>query len=122
MDKDKKRPWGLKLIEYILNRSKHELGFLAPQPTTVNEALANIKSPAACLSMVGSIGTMMESLVTPNDWTNTLQSGPYKGMSNVEKNFLKLPLPVINQYRQVNKVIDDDTFMNNIRYYMKPSA
>ena len=43
-------------------------------------------------------------------------------MSNVEKNFLKLPLPVINQYRQVNKVIDDDTFMNNIRYYMKPSA
>ena len=121
-DKDKKRPWGLKLIEYILNRSKHELGFLAPQPTTVNEALANIKSPAACLSMIGSIGTMMESLVTPNDWTNTLQSGPYKGMSNVEKNFLKLPLPVINQYRQVNKVIDDDAFMNNIRYYMKPSA
>lgn len=121
-DKDKKRPWALKLIEYMLNRERHELGFLAPQPTFLNETLANIKSPAASMSMLGSFGTMMESLISPEDWEDELQSGPYKGMSTVEKNFLKLPLPVLNQYRQINKVIDDDAFENSIKYYMKPSA
>jgi len=121
-DKDKKRPWAMKLMEYMLNREKHELGFLTMQPTMINETLANIKSPAALLSMISSFGTMFESLITPSDWTDELQSGPYEGMTNIEKNFMKLPLPILNQYRQVNKLIDDDIFENSIKYYMKPSA
>ena len=121
-DKKKRRPWHMRLIEYMLNREKHELGFLTPQPTFFNEALAQIKSPSATISSCQSIGSLLVSLMTPDDYTNELQSGPYKGMSNVEKGFLKLPIFPFTIARQFNKIWDDDALEQQIKYYSKPSS
>lgn len=115
---DKDRPWAMKLAEYSSKRLTHELGNLTPSTIMVNEILKTVKSPAATLSLIGDTSMFIGSCVDPRDWTNELKSGPYKGMSTWEKRFMKLPLPVVSQYKQVNKFVDDiDT---SLQYYARP--
>lgn len=115
---DKNRPWAMKLAEYSSKRLTHELGNLTPSTIMVNEMLKTVKSPAASLSLVGDLTRLVGSSIDPRDWTNEIQSGPYKGMSTWEKNLLKAPIPGVTQYRQVNKFIDDiDT---SLQYYARP--
>lgn len=116
---DKKRPWALKLAEFSTKRLAHELGNLTPSLIMVNEMLKTVKSPAASLSMIGDLSRLIGSIIDPRDWTNELQSGPYKGMSTLERNLIKAPLPGFSQYMQVNKFIGEiDT---SISYYARPS-
>ena len=115
---DKDRPWGLKLGEYATHRLAHELGGLTPSPAMINEILKTVKTPFAMLSMVQNTSNLASSLLDPRDWIDELQSGPYKGMSTLEKNFVKAPLPGIAQYRQVDKFVGD--LDNSIMYYLRP--
>lgn len=115
---DKDRPWAAKLAEYTSKRAVHELGNLTPSTIMVTELLATVKSPAASLSLIGDVTRFAGSCVDPRDWTNEIQSGPYKDWSTWEKNFYKLPLPVLSQYKQVNKFVDEiDT---SLQYYARP--
>lgn len=115
---DKDRPWAMKLAEYSSKRLTHELGNLTPSLLMTNEMLKTVKSPAASLSLVNDLLNLVGSTIDPRDWTNEIQSGPYKGMSTFEKNLLKAPIPGVTQYRQVNKFIDDiDT---SLQYYARP--
>lgn len=115
---DKDRPWGLKLGEYATHRLAHELGGLTPSPAMINEVLKTVKTPFAMLSMVQNTTNLASSLLDPRDWVDELQSGPYKGMSTLEKNFIKAPLPIVAQYRQVDKFVGD--LDNSIMYYLRP--
>lgn len=115
---DEDRPWALKLAEYASHRLAHELGGLTPSPAMINETLKTVKTPFAMLSAVQNTANLATSLLDPRDWTDELQSGPYKGMSTLEKNFVKAPLPGIAQYRQIDKFVGD--LDNSIMYYLRP--
>lgn len=116
---DKKRPWAQKLAEYSCKRLAHELGGLAPSTVMPQELLKTVKNPLPSTSTVQNLFNLVNSCVDPTDWDNTISSGPYKGMSTLQKNFIKSPLPIVPQYRQIDKFIGDlDT---SIQYYMRPS-
>lgn len=115
---DKERPWLVKFAEYMAQREAHELGGLTPSPTFLQELLKTVKQPSAALGTLQNAINLTTSLLDPTDWTNEISSGPYKGMSTLEKNFIKAPLPLVPQYRQIDKFIGDlDT---SIGYYARP--
>lgn len=115
---DEDRPWGLKLGEYATHRLAHELGGLTPSPAMINEVLKTVKTPFAMLSAIQNTANLATSLLDPRDYIDEIQSGPYKGMSTLEKNFVKAPLPIVAQYRQVDKFVGD--LDNSIMYYLRP--
>lgn len=115
---DKDRPWALKLAEYTTHRLAHELGGLAPTPVMVQEMLKTMKTPAAVLSVVQNGVNLGMSIIDPRDWVDEMQSGPYKGLSTLEKNFIKAPIPGVAQFRQIQKFANDlDT---SLMYYLRP--
>lgn len=115
---DKKRPWLAKYLEYMANREFHELGMLAPSLTMVEEVSKTVREPFSCMSTMKGITALVNSIITPADWTDELQSGPYKGSSTLEKNLMKAPIPIISWYKQINKFTGDiDT---STQYYAKP--
>lgn len=115
---DKERPWAIKLAEYTARRLHHELGALSPLNTVfLTENLKTLKTPMASLSVAQSTVNLINSLISPEDWTNELQSGPYEGMSTLQKNFLKAPIPGITHYRQIDRFLEDiDT---SIQFYVR---
>lgn len=115
---DKKRPWALKLAEYSSKRLAHELGGLTPSPVMLQELLKTVKSPVPSVTVINNGLNAMMSAVDPTDWTDEIQSGPYKGMSTFEKNIIKAPIPGVAQYRQIDKFIGD--LDNSIGYYARP--
>ena len=115
---DKDRPWALKYAEYAAVRLSHELGGLTPSLTMMDEMLKNVKNPVPATGIVVDLTNLVSSLITPSDWTNELQSGPYKGMSTLEKNFFKAPLYGVAQYRQISKFSKD--IDNSMLYYARP--
>ena len=116
---DKDRPWGIKLAEYSTKRLAHELGGLTPSPVMLQENLKTIKSPFALVTTAQNLINLTLSVVDPTDWTNEIQSGPYKGMSTLEKNIIKSPIPGVAQYKQIDKFVKD--LDNSINYYARPT-
>lgn len=115
---DKKRPWALKLAEYSSKRLAHELGGLAPSTIMPQELLKTVKSPIPATTVVQNSFNLINSAIDPTDWVDEIQSGPYKGMSTLEKNIIKAPIPGVAQYRQIDKFIGD--LDNSIGYYARP--
>lgn len=117
-DDDKNRPWSVKLAEYTTKRLAHELGGLTPSTVMPQELLKTVKTPMASISTIQNTFNLVNSLMSPNDYIDEIQSGPYKGMSTLEKNILKAPLWGITHYRQIDRFIDEiDT---SIQYYARP--
>ena len=116
---DKDRPWALKLAEYSSKRLAHELGGLAPTPVMLQENLKTFKSPLPSLTTLQNGLNVILSAVDPADWTNEISSGPYKGLSTLEKNIIKSPIPGVAQYRQIDKFVRD--LDNSINYYARPA-
>lgn len=116
---DKNRPWALKFAEYSAKREMHELGMLTPSLTMLSETLKTVKSPMSCLTTIDNTLRLMHSLLSPEDWIDEKQSGPYKGLSTLEANFLKAPLPIVSQWRQIERFGDEiDTSIN---FYARPN-
>lgn len=116
---DENRPWAMKLAEYTARRLQHELGALNPVSTTfLSENLKTLKTPMASLSVLNNSVNLIDSLLSPfEDWTDEIQSGPYKGMSTLQKNLLKSPIPGITHYRQLDRFLNDiDT---SIQFYVR---
>lgn len=103
---DKDRIWILRFAEYMANREFHELGNLAPTPVMVQELLKTVQSPFAAASHAANLVRFTTSCLNPWDWNDEIKSGDYKGMSTLHKNFLKSPLPLVAQYRNVDKFAD----------------
>ena len=115
---DKNRPWAMKYAEYAATRLAHELGGLAPSPTLVDEMLKNVKNPVPSIGVLVDLNNFIRSAFTPSDYFDELQSGPYKGMSTFEKNFMKAPFYGIRQYKQIQKFTKE--LDNSILYYTRP--
>ena len=116
---DKDRPWALKLAEYSAKRLTHELGGLAPSIIMPRELLKTVSNPLPSASVVSKSLALIGSAVDPRDWVDETQSGPYKGMSTLEKNFLKAPIPGVAQYKQMDRFLENiDT---SIEFYARNS-
>lgn len=114
---DKKRPWALKLAEYSAKRLTHELGGLAPSLIMPRELLKTVMNPLPSASVLSKSLALIGSAVDPRDWVDETQSGPYKGMSTLEKNFLKAPIPGVAQYKQMDRFLENiDT---SIEFYAR---
>ena len=116
---DKDRPWAIKLAEYSSKRLAHELGGLAPSTIMPQELLKTVKSPIPATTVVQNSFNLINSAIDPTDWADEISSGPYKGMSTLEKNFIKAPIPGVAQYKQIDKFIGD--LDNSINYYVRPT-
>ena len=116
---DKDRPWAIKLAEYSSKRLAHELGGLAPSTIMPQELLKTVKSPIPATTVVQNSFNLINSAIDPTDWADEISSGPYKGMSTLEKNIIKAPLPGVAQYKQIDKFIGD--LDNSINYYVRPT-
>ena len=114
---DKKRPYAVKFAEYVARRLEHELGGLAITHITADELLKTFKTPIAMISSVQDLANLVSSALNPYDYMNTLQSGPYKGLSNVQKNLIKAPIPGISYIRQIDRTLNQ--IDNNITYYIR---
>ena len=116
---DKDRPYAIKLAEYTARRLTHELGTLAPSPYLLQEMLKTVKNPVPSTSVGINLVNLVSSACWPGDWTDEIQSGPYKGLSTLEKNIIKAPFPFISYYKQIDKAthnIDTSTL-----FYVRPS-
>lgn len=117
-DDDKHRPYAEKLAEYSAKRLLHELGGLTPSHIFVQEMLKNVKNPVPATQPLIDLTNMCISLISPEDYMDEIQSGPYKGMSTAEKNIVKSPIPIIRQYRMVDKFVNE--LDASIDYYARP--
>jgi len=117
---DKKRPWVLKYAEYIAQREKHELGMLTPSIMQAQELAKTIQSPLPIMSSINNMINLIRSVFSPGDWIDEKTSGPYKGMSTLEANFLKAPLPVVTWYKQIDKL--GDQIDTSINYYARSNV
>lgn len=119
---DKNRAWLLKLSEYSLQRLKHELGGLAPSTIMPQELLKTVGQPFPSAGAVKSVFDLASSALDPADWFDADEhtTGAYKGLSTLEKNFIKAPIPVAPQIRQISKFTGD--IDNSINYYVRPSV
>lgn len=114
---DKNRPWALKLAEYSSKRLTHELGGLAPSLIMPRELLKTVSNPLPSASVFSRSLALIGSAVDPRDWVDETQSGPYKGMSTLQKNFLKAPIPGVAQYKQMDRFLENiDT---SIEFYAR---
>lgn len=114
---DEDRPWSIKAAEYICRREVHELGNLVPSPIMAREIGNTIKSPMAILGIMNDISSLAYNAFDPNSWTEVKESGPWKGYTEMEKSVLKLPIPVVKWYQQIDKFTGD--MDDKIDYYAR---
>lgn len=89
-------------LRYFLFRLHHEIGFFVPSPTMADEWRKTFNGGLPILKTAGDVFKLLQSLLNPFDWMNEIKAGPYKGMSTLERNFFKAPIPGISQYKHVH--------------------
>lgn len=115
---DDDKPW-TKYAEYAAKRLNHELGALTPTLAMPEELYKTVKTPMASWSVVGKMLQLIASVIDPRDWNDEIKSGTYKGMSTLEKNILQAPIPIIMQYKQMDRFFEGiDT---SIEFYARSS-
>lgn len=90
-DTDKDRPWGVKFFEYQLRRLYTELGTTTPTTAALSESFKILKTPAAAFTYFEKTMNLL-SLFNPVNYTDTVQSGRYKGHSEAFKSWANSPL------------------------------
>lgn len=104
----KERPWLVKFLDYQAKRQKTELGALLPGTPMLHEGLKIINSPAAGISALENAVSLLDALVDPLGWFEERESGPYKGMNNLEK-AIYINTPYIKSIRKATRDIDTAT-------------
>lgn len=104
---DPDRIWALQFAEYMANRELHELGFLAPTPLMAQEIIKTVQSPFVAASAISDVNKVFVVAMNPNNWTEEVESGRYKGYTRVGAAILKAPIPPITWYKQINKIYED---------------
>lgn len=114
---DEDTPKAYKYAELITKRMKMELGALHPVGI-IGEGRKLVKSPFAAMSVLNSIYDIGVSVLTPGDYVEELQSGPYKGMTRLQKNLYKAPVWGLVHWRQISKMLGEQDDL--INYYARP--
>ena len=118
-DDDDKDKWLWKLAEYMAVRERHELGNLVPSLIMTQELSSTLKSPTAVMGIVDDTLLWMSSLINPDDWEHELQSGPWKGHTKLYKRTMKLPVPILRWYQQIDKFTSEEGLESKINYYAR---
>jgi hypothetical protein len=113
---DKDRPWAFKFSEYISKRLAHELGSIAPSPVMLQEMLATVKQPIPSVSVIEDTRKFLFSVADPSDWVTEVESGPYKGLTIVEKNALRAP--ILRPWKQIERFTGE--LDASIKYLARP--
>lgn len=95
-DKNKSRPWLIRMIEYQARRLYTELGAVIPGRTMISEGLKIVKSPAAGINVIENMLDLTR-LLNPQNYIDELQSGRYKGHSTAYKSFFESPIIPMNR-------------------------
>jgi hypothetical protein len=114
---DKKRPFALKLSEYLAKRELHELGGLVPSTIMIDEAWKTLREPVPPLGVVADTFKLFNGLLDPESYTTEMNSGPYKGLTPFEKNLMTSPIPGFAQYHQADKFTGQIDY--SISYYVR---
>lgn len=101
-DEDEDRAWFVAFAEYQLRRLRTEVGSLIPGPTMITEGLKILKSPAAGIQIAEKGISIVNSLFSPSDWFDEVQSGRFKGDVKLVANLKKF----IPFYDTINKTIN----------------
>ena len=84
-----------------------------------NDMLKTVKSPMAVLGTLSGMSNLIGSLIDPDDWNNEIESGRYKGHSNLYRNLMKSPFAPFAYKRQFERI---STHMDAaIKYYKSPA-
>lgn len=114
---DEDTPKVYKYVELIARRMKIELGALHPVGI-IGEGRKIVKSPFAAMSVLNSIYDIGAAVLAVEDYGEELQSGPYKGMTRLQKSLYKAPVWGLTHWRQISKMLGDQDSM--INYYARP--
>ena len=109
-DDDKETAYVFRLFNYMIEREKTELGFLAPASpyTMVKETLNIIKSPAAATNVIGGV-VNLGKLLSPSNYFDEIESGRYKGHSTAYKTFMESPATL--WYRTIRRQLEPERAM-----------
>jgi hypothetical protein len=105
-EKNKRLNYAEKLANYAAQRLYREQSMFIPSHLMVSEWLTTVQAPAATLSLVEDACDVVTALLTPSAYYKEIQSGPYEGMTGLEKAFYKAPLPLLTYYRQMDKAFN----------------
>lgn len=114
---DEDTPKSFKFAELICKRLSTEIRALHPIGV-FDESRKLFKSPIPALRTINSCYDILASVISSEDRTEELTSGPYKGMTKLEKNLYKAPIWGLAHYRQFSKAVGD--FDDIINYYARP--
>lgn len=120
---DKDRGWWMKYLEYMAKREQRELGNLCPSLIQLREMKATLESPTAVLGVISPMIDFTSALIDPiffwdeNDWNDELQSGRFEGHSTLYKRTMKLPIPILQWYNQIDLFAND--IDDKINYYAR---
>lgn len=114
---DEQTPKIYKYAELITRRMKLELGALHPMGI-VGEGRKIVKSPFAAMSVLNSLYDIGAAFLAVEDYGEELQSGPYKGMTRIQKSLYKAPVWGLVHLRQISKMLGDQDDL--INYYARP--
>lgn len=113
---DEDRPWAVKYAQYMATRELKELQGVTP--FGLRELGKTIKEPFPIYRQIDSTVALIYSLLDPRDYYTEVQSGPYKGLTVLEKNLLKSPMPAISQWRQIERATNG--LEEAMQWYVKP--
>lgn len=106
-DDDDDKSYISKLAEYTVKRAYHELGNLTPSHVMIEEMYKTVSNPIPVWGTIKNAKNLAVSCLWTPHWFDEMQSGPYKGMSTLEKHIYKSPLPIIAHYRQLERFTGD---------------
>ena len=109
-DDDKETAYVFRLFNYMIEREKTELGFLAPASpyTMAKETLNIIKSPMAASNVIGDIVNLGKILYPPNHF-DEIESSRYKGHSTAYRAFMESPATL--WYRTIRRQLEPERAM-----------
>ena len=113
---DEDRPWAIKFAQYMATRELKELAGITP--FGLRELGKTVREPFPIMRQIDDAVTVIYSLMDTRDYYTVMESGPYKGFTRLEKNIMNAPLPVVAQWKQVEKF--GTGLEDAMKWYVKP--
>jgi hypothetical protein len=107
-----------KLLYYYSIRITRDLAAMTPFSflSFLEENFKMIRTPFPSWQPVEDLFKFGSALVDPESYITVMESGPYKGYTEFEKYLLKAPIPIINQYKHIDRFLDPT---DAVMYYLK---
>lgn len=108
-----------KICKFLLAREAHEMGSMLPTLYMPKEGINMMNQPFMGTSQIESVYNFCSTAMQPWTWDERVQAGPFKGQSQIEMRFRRLPIPILSYYRNLDKSlngVDNSTWFYNRGY------